>query len=201
MRGSISPSSGAKAVAFATGGEVPRFRLRHRRQRARPRASGSSWGNQRAGRASVRHTSNPFRIKDGERLAERLCGLSFAEKVFFANSGAEAIECAIKTARRYQTMSTASRIGSGSSPSTTLPRPHLGLARHREEQEPHEGFGPMVGGFTTSRSATSRRSSGRSGRTRPASWSSRCRARAAFPAPDGHLEELRLGDAHGALLP
>ena len=34
-------------------------------------------------------------------MAERLCAISFADKVFFANSGAEAVECAIKTARRY----------------------------------------------------------------------------------------------------
>jgi acetylornithine/N-succinyldiaminopimelate aminotransferase len=50
----------------------------------------------------VWHTSNAYRIPGQELLAERLCALSgFADKVFFANSGAEAIECAIKTARRY----------------------------------------------------------------------------------------------------
>lgn len=48
------------------------------------------------------HTSNLYRIKGQERLAERLCAASFAEKVFFCNSGAEACEGAIKTARRYQ---------------------------------------------------------------------------------------------------
>lgn len=47
------------------------------------------------------HTSNLYRIKGQERLAERLCAASFAEKVFFCNSGAEACEGAIKTARRY----------------------------------------------------------------------------------------------------
>lgn len=47
------------------------------------------------------HTSNAFRIPGQERLAERLASISFADKVFFANSGAEAIEGAIKTARRY----------------------------------------------------------------------------------------------------
>lgn len=49
----------------------------------------------------VWHVSNLFRIPEAERLAERLCRASFADKVFFANSGAEAIECAIKTARKY----------------------------------------------------------------------------------------------------
>jgi acetylornithine/N-succinyldiaminopimelate aminotransferase len=47
------------------------------------------------------HTSNAFRIPGQERLAARLAANSFADKVFFTNSGAEAVECAIKTARRY----------------------------------------------------------------------------------------------------
>lgn len=51
--------------------------------------------------AKIWHTSNLFRIPGQERLAERLADASFADRVFFANSGAEANECAIKTARRY----------------------------------------------------------------------------------------------------
>lgn len=47
------------------------------------------------------HTANIFSIKGQEKLAARLCANSFADKVFFTNSGAEALECAIKTARRY----------------------------------------------------------------------------------------------------
>ncbi len=47
------------------------------------------------------HTSNLYRIPDQERLAERLVGVTFADRVFFTNSGAEAVECAIKTARRF----------------------------------------------------------------------------------------------------
>lgn len=49
----------------------------------------------------VWHVSNLFRIPEAERLAERLCQHSFADRVFFANSGAEAMECAIKTARKF----------------------------------------------------------------------------------------------------
>ncbi len=49
----------------------------------------------------VWHTSNLYRIAGQERLAERLCAVTFAEKVFFCNSGAEACEGAIKLARRY----------------------------------------------------------------------------------------------------
>jgi acetylornithine/N-succinyldiaminopimelate aminotransferase len=47
------------------------------------------------------HMSNLFRSPDGERLAARLCEQSFADLVFFANSGAEAMECAIKMTRKY----------------------------------------------------------------------------------------------------
>jgi len=48
------------------------------------------------------HVSNLYRIPEGERLADRLCAATFADTVFFQNSGAEAIECAIKVARKYQ---------------------------------------------------------------------------------------------------
>ena len=47
------------------------------------------------------HTSNLYRIEGQERLAERLIEVSFADTVFFANSGAEAMECAIKMVRKY----------------------------------------------------------------------------------------------------
>ena len=53
----------------------------------------------------VWHTSNLYRVGQQERLAERLVGATFADKVFFCNSGAEACEGAIKTARRYQFVS------------------------------------------------------------------------------------------------
>ncbi|MCU0818689.1 MAG: aspartate aminotransferase family protein [Beijerinckiaceae bacterium] len=47
------------------------------------------------------HVSNVYRIPEGERLAKRLTDLTFADVVFFTNSGAEALECAIKMARKY----------------------------------------------------------------------------------------------------
>src|SRR6266496_6113889 len=53
----------------------------------------------------VWHVSNLYRIPESERVAERLCAASFADVVFFCNSGAEAMECAIKTARQYQAVS------------------------------------------------------------------------------------------------
>ncbi len=47
------------------------------------------------------HVSNLYRIPELERLAERLVAHTFAETAFVCNSGAEAVEAAIKTARRY----------------------------------------------------------------------------------------------------
>ncbi|WP_085906647.1 aspartate aminotransferase family protein [Kiloniella majae] len=47
------------------------------------------------------HVSNLYRITGGETLAERLVANSFADKVFFTNSGTEALEGAIKLARKY----------------------------------------------------------------------------------------------------
>jgi acetylornithine/N-succinyldiaminopimelate aminotransferase len=47
------------------------------------------------------HVSNIFRIPGQEALAARLCEATFADVVFFTNSGTEAVECALKMARRY----------------------------------------------------------------------------------------------------
>ncbi|WEZ84617.1 aspartate aminotransferase family protein [Rhizobium sp. 32-5/1] len=49
----------------------------------------------------VWHLSNLYEVPGQEKLAARMTEATFADKVFFTNSGAEALECAIKTARRY----------------------------------------------------------------------------------------------------
>ena len=51
--------------------------------------------------SKVWHTSNIYRIPGQEKLARRLVEATFADTVFFTNSGAEALECAIKMARKY----------------------------------------------------------------------------------------------------
>ena len=51
------------------------------------------------------HVSNLYEIPEAERAARRLCDASFADVLFFCNSGAEAMEGAIKTARKYQAVS------------------------------------------------------------------------------------------------
>jgi acetylornithine/N-succinyldiaminopimelate aminotransferase len=51
--------------------------------------------------ATLMHVSNLYGSPQGEAFAKRLIDLTFADTVFFTNSGVEAVECAIKTARRY----------------------------------------------------------------------------------------------------
>jgi len=51
--------------------------------------------------ATLMHVSNLYGSPQGEHFAQRLVDSTFADTVFFTNSGAEAVECAIKTARRY----------------------------------------------------------------------------------------------------
>lgn len=47
------------------------------------------------------HTSNLYNIEPGEQLANKLVASTFADRVFFCNSGTEAIECGFKAIRRY----------------------------------------------------------------------------------------------------
>ncbi|MCI4646360.1 MAG: aspartate aminotransferase family protein [Hyphomonadaceae bacterium] len=53
------------------------------------------------------HLSNMFDVPGQAELAARYCELTFADRVFFTNSGAESIECALKSARRYHAMNSA----------------------------------------------------------------------------------------------
>jgi acetylornithine/N-succinyldiaminopimelate aminotransferase len=99
--------------------------------------------------AKIWHTSNLFEIPQAERLARRLVEVSFADYVFFTNSGAEAIEGAIKTARKYHS--------SGGHPEkfriVTFAGAFHGrtLATVAAAGDPKylEGFGPRVEGFDT----------------------------------------------------
>ncbi len=97
----------------------------------------------------VWHTSNLYKVSGQERLAERLCANTFADKVFFTNSGAEAMECSIKMARRcqhgnghperYRTITF-----DGSFHGRTLAT--IAAANQKKHLE---GFGPRVEGFDT----------------------------------------------------
>ena len=93
------------------------------------------------------HVSNLYRIPEAERLADRLCAASFADVVFFANSGAEAMECAIKMARKYQSVSGQPEryriiTFEGAFHGRTLATLAAG-----GQKKYLEGFGPVVEGF------------------------------------------------------
>lgn len=62
----------------------------------------SDWADAVANQAhTLQHTSNLYYTKPCIDVAKKLCDNTYAKKVFFANSGAEAIECSIKLARKY----------------------------------------------------------------------------------------------------
>jgi acetylornithine/N-succinyldiaminopimelate aminotransferase len=93
------------------------------------------------------HVSNLYQIPESERVAARLCAASFADVVFFCNSGAEAIEGAIKTARKYHAVNDRSeryRIVTfeGAFHGRTLATLAAG-----GQKKYLEGFGPVVEGF------------------------------------------------------
>ena len=108
------------------------------------------------------HTSNLYQIPEGERLAQRLVDNTFADVVFFSNSGAEANEAAIKMARKYH--------ASNGNPE---PLPHRHLRRRLPRPHARNASQPAVRpniskasarrskGSTRCRSTTFRRSEGR----------------------------------------
>jgi len=97
--------------------------------------------------SKVWHVSNLYQIEGQERLGQRLCDASFADQAFFANSGAEAMECCFKMARRYHYVNGAPErfriiTFEGAFHGRTLATIAAG------GQKKHlEGFGPKVEGF------------------------------------------------------
>jgi acetylornithine/N-succinyldiaminopimelate aminotransferase len=97
--------------------------------------------------AKLWHTSNLFQIPGGERLASRLVAATFADLVFFANSGAEANEAAIKMARKRQSVGGApERYGILTFEGAFHGRTLATLAAGGQAKY-LEGFGPKVEGF------------------------------------------------------
>jgi acetylornithine/N-succinyldiaminopimelate aminotransferase len=97
--------------------------------------------------AKAIHVSNLFRVPEQEKLGDRLCAASFADYVFFANSGAEAMEGAIKTARKFHAVNGAPEryriiTFEGAFHGRTLATLAAG-----GQKKYLEGFGPVVEGF------------------------------------------------------
>ena len=95
------------------------------------------------------HVSNIYYTTPMVELAEALVHLSFADRVFFANSGAEVNEGAIKLVRRYSRERNSGPGGTGSSawrtPSTAAP---WGRSRATGQSKFWQGFDPLLPGFS-----------------------------------------------------
>ncbi|MCH8111100.1 MAG: aspartate aminotransferase family protein [Proteobacteria bacterium] len=93
------------------------------------------------------HTSNLYNIPGQQRLAERLVANTFADTVFFGNSGAEAVECSIKVARKYHSAAgNPERFRIVTFEGAFHGRTLATLAAGRQEKH-LAGFGPVVDGF------------------------------------------------------
>jgi acetylornithine/N-succinyldiaminopimelate aminotransferase len=93
------------------------------------------------------HTSNLYKMPEGERLATRLCEASFADTVFFTNSGAEANECAIKIARKYHAANGAPERYRIITFDGAFHGRTLATLAATGQKKYLDGFGPVVDGF------------------------------------------------------
>ncbi len=94
------------------------------------------------------HVSNLFLNEPSVALAERLCALSFADRVFFGNSGTEANEAAMKLARRYMRLVRGEdRWGFVAMEHSFHGRTWASISATGQPKY-HEGFAPLVPGFT-----------------------------------------------------
>jgi acetylornithine/N-succinyldiaminopimelate aminotransferase len=97
--------------------------------------------------ATLMHVSNLYGSPQGESLAQRLVDLTFADTVFFTNSGAEAVECAIKTARAYhQHVGNAEKYELITFKNAFHGRTMATISASNQEKM-HKGFMPLLAGF------------------------------------------------------
>ena len=97
--------------------------------------------------ATLMHVSNLYGSPQGEAFAQKLVDKTFADTVFFTNSGAEAVECAIKTARRYHYVSGAPERTKIISFSSAFHGRTLGAISATNQPKMREGFEPLLPGF------------------------------------------------------
>ena len=93
------------------------------------------------------HTSNLYRIPGQEKMAQRLVDNSFADRVFFSNSGAEAIEAAIKVARKYHFDNGAPEKYRVVCCTNAFHGRTLATIAAGGQEKHTEGFGPVTDGF------------------------------------------------------
>ena len=98
--------------------------------------------------ATLMHVSNLYGSPQGEHFAQRLVDGSFADTVFFTNSGAEAVECAIKTARRYHYANGNPGRFKIISFANAFHGRTLGTISATNQPKMRDGFEPLLPGFT-----------------------------------------------------
>ncbi|TNE34740.1 MAG: aspartate aminotransferase family protein [Alphaproteobacteria bacterium] len=97
--------------------------------------------------ATLMHVSNLYGSPQGEKLAQTLVDKTFADTVFFTNSGAEAVECAIKTARAYhQHQGDTTRFELITFANAFHGRTMATISASNQEKM-HHGFSPLLAGF------------------------------------------------------
>ncbi len=98
--------------------------------------------------ATLMHVSNLYGSPQGEALAQRLVDLTFADTVFFTNSGAEAVECAIKTARRFHYATGNPQRHTLITFSNAFHGRTLGTISATDQDKMRAGFEPLLPGFS-----------------------------------------------------
>jgi acetylornithine/N-succinyldiaminopimelate aminotransferase len=97
--------------------------------------------------ATLMHVSNLYGSPQGEALAQRIVDASFADTVFFTNSGAEAVECAIKTARRYHYVNGNPQRHKLITFKNAFHGRTLGAISATDQPKMRDGFEPLLPGF------------------------------------------------------
>ncbi len=92
------------------------------------------------------HTSNLYTIKKQEQYASLLCKNSFADKVFFTNSGTESIECGIKIIRKYHNYKKTGKNEIISFEGAFHGRTYGALSAQKNKKY-SDGFGQLLSGF------------------------------------------------------
>ena len=98
--------------------------------------------------ATLMHVSNLYGSPQGEAFAQRLVDATFADTVFFTNSGAEAVECAIKTARRYHFAKGAPQKHNLITFSNAFHGRTMATISATDQAKLRDGFAPLLTGFT-----------------------------------------------------
>ncbi len=152
--------------------------------------------------ATLMHCSNLYNIPGQQKMADRLVAATFADSVFFANSGAEANECAIKMARRYQHVSGHPERYRIITFENCFHGRTLATIAATGAEKVLQGFGPKVEGFDQVAYGDLKATEAAITNETAAIMVEAVQGEGGFfVAPDGFLEGLRkLCDKHGLLL-